>query len=226
MKLLPGLLSGVVNDGFSLVQLPGGNTVAFAFGAAVSALMERRVTAARKILLEELRRGEKSLPDQQMEEGVAVVFRYMRAAQEGAARLNLRLLAQAIAGKSAAGHLVADEFLRDADLIASLSRNEVIVLAAFHHAWNSSQCQEVAINLRPAMALEIVDRQLVPTVIRDRDEISTILGALCRTGLVAAGSGWGSIVFSPTSFLDRLVEMAPLEVALKREGFDSSPGRR
>src|SRR5712692_6521403 len=61
-------------------------------------------------------------------EAVAETPANLRAAQEGAARLNLRLLAKVIAGQFQAGRLVADEFLHHAERLALLSRDEVVVI--------------------------------------------------------------------------------------------------
>lgn len=47
-----------------------------------------------------------------------------------AARLNLRLLAKMIAGQSAIPPLYADEFLAWADVLASLRRDQVMLLGA------------------------------------------------------------------------------------------------
>jgi hypothetical protein len=68
-----------------------------------------------------------------------VVVRYLRAAREGAARLNLRLLAKAIAGKLQSGRLVADEFLQYAEALASLSRDEIIVIGTMYKMWAAHQ---------------------------------------------------------------------------------------
>jgi hypothetical protein len=63
----------------------------------------------------------------------------MRAAREGTARLNLRLLAKAIAGKLRVGSLVADEFLQYAEALASLSRDEIIVIGTMYKMWAAHQ---------------------------------------------------------------------------------------
>jgi hypothetical protein len=92
----------------------------------------RRAEQARDILFEELRRA--SLSEAQAaseDDAIAVIVRYLRAAREGAARLNLRLLAEAIAGKLRSGQLFADEFLQYAETLASLSRDEVVVIGTF-----------------------------------------------------------------------------------------------
>jgi hypothetical protein len=97
----------------------------------------RRAEQARDILFEELRRA--SLSEAQAaseDDAIAVIVRYLRAAREGAARLNLRLLAEAIAGKLRSGQLFADEFLQYAETLASLSRDEVVVIGTLYKQWS------------------------------------------------------------------------------------------
>ncbi|MGI4807500.1 MAG: hypothetical protein ACRYF2_05255 [Janthinobacterium lividum] len=114
-----------------------GNLAGAGFAIAAQHLLRRRVEWARDILLDELRQGEKTLSDLEVEEVVAVLLRYARAAQEGTARLNLRLMAKVIAGQVERGVLYADEFLRNADLIAGLKREEVILLGTIHRHWHA-----------------------------------------------------------------------------------------
>ena len=85
---LPALLTTVAADFLSAFGIPGGSTL----GVAVQALSEKRQRQAQEILLEELKRGDKTLADiSEVEEAAAIFYRYARAAVEGAARLNLRL---------------------------------------------------------------------------------------------------------------------------------------
>ena len=100
------------------------------FAVAVQQVQRRRAERARDILLDELSRGEKTVSVPEVEEAAAVLLRYGRAAQEGAARLNLRLMAKVIAGQVHQQALYADEFLRHADIIAGLRREEVTLLGA------------------------------------------------------------------------------------------------
>ncbi|WP_296739946.1 hypothetical protein [Mesorhizobium sp.] len=104
----------------------GGATSAGTF--ALNKLLDARVTRARDILIEELKLGSKQSADIAPEDAAAVTMRYMRAAIEGTARLNLRLLAAVAAGQPASPSFYPDEFLAIADSLASLRREEVILL--------------------------------------------------------------------------------------------------
>ena len=83
---LPSLMSAVLSDWFTYSSLQGGAAGGWAAGAVIRQFMRRRLEQTRDILLDELRSGEKRLPPTQIDEGIAIICRYFRAAQEGAAR--------------------------------------------------------------------------------------------------------------------------------------------
>jgi hypothetical protein len=69
------------------------------------------------------------------DDAIGVIVRYLRAAHEGCARLNLRQLAKVIAGKLQTGRLVADEFFQYAEALALLSREEIVVIGMLYRVW-------------------------------------------------------------------------------------------
>lgn len=89
MTNLPEIIHGLIIDG-----MPGMAV------AALKAYRQRLGEAATEILLDELQQGDVDAAKVAAEdERIAVVYRYLRASWEGAARVNLRLLAKAIAGR-------------------------------------------------------------------------------------------------------------------------------
>jgi hypothetical protein len=136
MTTLPEIIGAFVSDSFGLLGIPGGSVSE----ALVVRYFRRRTEMARDILFEELRHA--NISDAQAaseDDGIAVIVRYLRAAREGVARLNLRLLAKAIAGKLQSGRLVADEFLQYAEALASLSRGEIMVIGTMYRIWAAHQ---------------------------------------------------------------------------------------
>lgn len=126
---LPAIIGAFVSDGLSLIQIPGTSLTGMGLQAALERVMRRREEQAREVLLDELRRGRRTEYEAASEdEAAAVLFRYLRAAQEGAARRNLRLMAQVIRGQLESGHLVADEFLYWSETLATLTRQEISFL--------------------------------------------------------------------------------------------------
>ena len=146
---VPALLSAAVKEVLNLTKLPGGNLL----GVAIEQLFRHRAEVARDILLDELRGADKTLAAAEIEEAAAIFYRYMRAAQEGGARLNLRLMAKVIAGQAHRGNLLADEFLYYADMLASLRREEILVLGTLYRHWQSDPVQRAEENTRPAAAM-------------------------------------------------------------------------
>jgi hypothetical protein len=217
VEQLPSLISAVVSDWFTYFSLPGGATGGWATGAVIQHFMRRRLEAARDILFDELRSGEKRLPAVQIDEGVAIICRYFRAAQEGAARINLRLLSSAIADQARRSALVADDFLRDADMIASLRREEILLLAELHHAWGSDSLQQSDPANQPEEGVRWATSRLVPGVFKDRQSLEAAAGALLRTGMLKVVFAAMGLSFSPTPLLARLVSSAPLEAAIAKE---------
>ncbi|HAO2892235.1 TPA: hypothetical protein IHM15_004852, partial [Escherichia coli] len=103
-------------------------TAATAGNLALSKLLHSRAAAAREILVEEIKLGVKDSTEISPEDAAAITFRYMRAATEGTARLNLRLLAAVASGQTQAPAFYADDFLAIADALSGLRREEIIVL--------------------------------------------------------------------------------------------------
>lgn len=167
----------IVSDIIDALPIPMKDTAKL----ALRKLMEDRQTQAREILIQEIRAGEKDIWEAcDVDEVVAIVYRYMRAAQEGTARTNLRLLARIIAGQKAAGALKADEFLYYADIIASLKREEIILLGVLqkHNGTNKPNFQDLA------KVIKCVMDELIPDVFASNEEFSATSQALTRTGFV------------------------------------------
>lgn len=132
MTTLAEIFSACVGDETSLTTLPGGSRSRH----AVWRYVHRRGDEARAILLDELRRGRVDYAGCVAEnEAIPIVLRYIRAAQEGTSRLTLRLLAQLIAGQAKNGRLVSADFLGYADTLASLTREEIVVIGSMYQSW-------------------------------------------------------------------------------------------
>lgn len=190
-------------------------------GATLQAVLQRRLNAARDILVEELRFGDRTLASMAEEdEAAAILFRYAQAAQEGAARLNLRLMAKVITGQAHLGNLVADEFLYYANLLSSLRREEIILTATLHRLRQEKAGTEFS-SLSGAKSPDIwgeVGKELIPDVFPDDKTIHATALAVGRTGLVMTDTTLDGIAYFTTSpLMDRLLKLASLEEALDAE---------
>lgn len=118
-------VGSVAADILGVFMIPGGSTLS----TAIQNVFKKRLNTARIILAEEISNGNKDMSDAaELDEMAAIIYRYGRAAQEGAAQANLRLLAQVIAGKKSSKSLTADTFLYYADIISSLNPKEIKLL--------------------------------------------------------------------------------------------------
>jgi hypothetical protein len=199
------------------VALVGG---AAAAGGAVSRYLRRRLEAARDILLDELRHaGTTSAEAASEDETIAVCYRYSRAALEGTARLNLRLLAKVIAGKAAARNLVADEFLQHAEALATLSRDEIIVIGTMYGAWaeQTKQAREHPATFPQGINPWAAAKRDLAQAGWNEGRTGTAATRSQRSGLLVAKSGWGAMVFEVSPLLIDLGKTVDFTDALQRE---------
>ena len=220
---LPLTLGAAASDILTSYTSPVAALGGAGLSAVAAKLLRKRLETARQILLEELRKGEKSLYDlDEVDALAAITFRYARAAQEGTARLNLRLMAKVIAGKAQAGPLVADEFLAWADVLASLRREEVVLITAFGKAvdeWRENP-QEEPRKGRSSMDLwKIVESRLVPDVFPNRQWMRSAACASLRTGFLisSSGLGGGEGYFFVSPLFDELRKTVSFQDALREE---------
>jgi hypothetical protein len=191
------------------------------FGAAIKEYMRQRAEEASRILIEEVRKARiDAAQAASRDDAVASIFRFERAVLEGTARLNLRLMAKAMAGRLQIGTLVADEFLLYADAVAALSRDEIIFIAELFKAHLAREANPA---LPPAYenvaASPWTDAKLALTQAGwTEDQVTTAATRAQRSGLVAAGSAWGGLVFKVTGMLLDVAATVDFEDALRAEG--------
>jgi hypothetical protein len=184
-----------------------------------SHLEERRILAARELLIEELKQGDSIIVDaEDVDNFVAITHRYFRAAEEGAARLNIRLMAQVIAGQKLDGRLSADEFLQHAEVLASLSVKEIALLGIFYAKYQELLQKGKYDNDAASEATQHALRELVPVPFENTKELMASAHAITRTGLLLPHPGAiGGPIFEPTILLDRLYRLANLQDAVRKE---------
>jgi hypothetical protein len=226
MTTLPEIIGAFVSDAFELTGSHGGSVA----GLAVGRYFRRRAEAARDILLDELRQANISEAQAASEDdAIAVIVRYLRAAREGAARLNLRLLAKAIAGKLRSGSLVADEFLQYAEALGSLSRDEILVIGTIYKMWAAHQALAAT---DPAEASKrygdpwgLALQELMRLGMKE-ELISAVASRAQRSGLIYSMSGVGgfpdqrpagNLIFRVSPLLIELGMTVDFEDALRRE---------
>ena len=221
-NIASSLLNAGFADCFSAMGLGFPSFAGSAFGAAIDKVMSRRAKEAREIFLDTLGAGLRSPRDPgEIDEFVAIVYRYMSKAQEGAARINLRLMAGVVAGQIEGQGLYASGFLRYSEMLASLSREEVILLATRYRLRIEFDTQKASSDWRYTSTVnDRVVKDLVPKVFPTPMDLTSAMTALQRTGLIwpAAATTGGGFVWQDTPMLDRVMTLARVENALRAEG--------
>lgn len=204
MANLPDMIGAIVAEGVGFLKTAG----VTAGRAALATYLAKRADAAREILFDELRSGDIA-PEQVAAEddGVAVVHGFVRAAWEGKARVNLRLLAKAIKGQLQLGNLVADDFFLHADALASLSRDEIILLATMLRERARSRPNGLWLNCMGDLN----------AAGWSKDKILAVASRSLRSGFVTTGSGFGGMVYAPSPMLLDVCKTVDFDDALRKE---------
>lgn len=220
-QLLLSLFNAVVSDKLNAEHFAAASSAASGATELLRTVMQRRHETAAGILSEELRAGTRTLDEADLPDAAAILYRYQRAAEEGAAKLNLRLLAAVFAGQATQKSIAADDFLYLADILAPLKREEVILLGTMlrMHAEDGDQGESSSDVYAAAV------KELVPDVFENGADFRATAGALLRTGLLVAnvppatyGSGGNGLIYEPTRLLFRVNGLANIEGVLHRTG--------
>lgn len=207
------ILGGMVADTLAALGFPAASTAGSIGAVALQQLLGKRSKEGTRIFIEEMRLGHR-LPEELPEDELAsIVFRYSRAALEGTARLNLRLLAATACGHGSNEDLYAEEFLRWANLIADLRREEILLLGEIHRIKSSGRSFDVAAGIWME-ALKILEEQH-----NIANEDADMIAAAClRTGLLQFRGGLRDIghAYLPTSRLQKFMLLADVEGVMRR----------
>lgn len=122
-------------------------------------------------------------------------------------------MAKVIRGQIESAGLYASDFLRFCPIIASLSREEIILLATLYRH---------TVEFRPTGTGDVaphgtdnrMQEALIPNIYADKIEMEGAATALLRTGLLVLYSGYGGLVFRPTPLLIQIAKIADFEGAL------------
>lgn len=219
MSDVPNLIGALFADALAAASSSIAGFGGAALASALATVMEKRKEAAREILLDEIRHGGASPTTDDIDESVSILYRYWRAAQEGAGRLNLRLLAAVYAGQVLERAIVADDFLYYADLLASLRRDEIILLGTLlRYAEYPDETPRAGVD-----AMNRALDEVVPEVFHTREDGVAALGALQRTGLTSIDviggelGGGSTMVYQITNLLRRLNRLAGIEGVVGRD---------
>ena len=130
---VPNALGALVRDVLSAFGVPGGSTLTNAATAAIRDYKSPKEQELRKLLLEELEAGEKSIADVAMQDQLfGIWLRLRHACITGVAREKLRIMARVLSGQLQDNRLSTDAFSRLAGIIEGLSIQEIVYLVTLH----------------------------------------------------------------------------------------------
>jgi hypothetical protein len=193
--------AGVAATVLEILHLPGATAIMKITEAALD--KKRRETA--EILIEEIkkgRHGEINFDEHDVDPLIDIILRFSKAVSEGAAKANLRLLAQVIAGLKKNRALESDRFRRWASILEDMTRDELVAVGlAYRIAKTSKPGPDSTFSHDLHEALHA----------KFGEETAGLLAAVSRTGLLAPVSAFGGLAYFPTPWLQQLGELADLE---------------
>ena len=211
---LAQLTGNLLSDALTLLGIPT-NTAIEVFRRHLKA----KIDEARDILLEELRSGNvDSLHVASEDEAISIVYRYALAARDGAARRNLRLLGKTIVSLAVRDRLYSDEFNKFADILAHLTRDQILVLGRLYALFRE---EEQTSQDNPQVKANVWKRlqdELVPSQFPTADHITVICSQATGSGLMIAASAYGGLAYRLSPLMDEIAELADFQDTLRAEG--------
>jgi len=218
MADVPALIGAAFNDVLSLFQIPGSNLTAEVLRSAIASYLRRQSEAARDILLEEFRLGNIDRIELASEDELGgILFRYFNAIRDNAARLNLRLMAKVMVGQAQRDRLYADEFSRYSNMLASLSRDEVLVVSKVHQYTKDIMTRRRLNGLADEFDKKLIN-DLVPSHFLNEEYLLAVCMAASRSGLLIETTDYITFRFLSTPLMDEIAQLADFQDTLRREG--------
>jgi hypothetical protein len=201
--------AAIAGDVLSALSIPGGNTLGI---FATNALAKKRREAA-EILIREVSSGMHGAIEfeaHDIDPLIDIILRFSKAVAEGAARENLILLAQTIAGLKKYRALEADKFRKWSKIIEDLTRDELLVIGFAYRLEKQ----------RPADREDDFNgdlRKAIKGAGYEDAELEALLTRVGSTGLLSSASAWGGLAYQPTGWLAELGKLADIEAASRSQ---------
>jgi hypothetical protein len=200
------LLAGTMAaDVLSAFGVPGGALLS----KGLDLHLAKRRREAANILINEIARGhhgEIRFEEHDIDPLIEIVLRFSKAVEEGAARENLKLLAQVIAGLKKNKVLESDRFRKWCSVLEHLTRDELVVLGrAYRIAIRDQSTQE-----KNTFAQDLISD--LEKCGYTSGETSALCASLARTGLLIPIPAVGSIIYQRSPWLMELGRLADLSV--------------
>ncbi len=212
-RTLAQITGNLFADALALFGIPA-STGLEAFNRYLTA----RSVAARDTLFEELRAGNiDALQAANEDEVIAVIYRYALAVRDGSARRNIRLLAKIMVGLKKRDRLYSDEFNRYADVLARLTRDQMLVLGRYTALYREEQTETPDSERARIAAWSRLIKELVPSEFASNEDILYICGQCSGRGLIITSSAFSTLVHRPSPLMHEIAELADFEDVLEAE---------
>lgn len=202
--------AALVSEVLSAFLVPGGAALTL----VADAYLARKRKAAAEVLIREIatgRHGRINFEEHDIDPLVDIVLRFSKAVEEGAARENLVLLAQVIAGLKKRRAFQADLFRRWCRILEHLSRDELLLIGLAYRTAKQfeKRPQEGADNFNKLLRNHLAEAGY------SEGETEALLSTVTSTGLLSSASAFSGLAYSWTPWLLELGELADIELAAK-----------
>ncbi|MCJ8507644.1 hypothetical protein MUU53_06915 [Rhizobium lemnae] len=189
--------------------VPGGGL----FSKLVDQHLAQKTQEAVEIALQELSRGNVEFDEEDAQPFVAVLLRYSKAASEGAARRNLRLLMQIVVGLKRNKALREDAFRRWAGIVEHMTRDELMLVGQAIRLQGEIESGAVGeVERFWGLLLE----RMQEAGYSER-ETAAIAAAVSRSGLVIPVSAYGGLAYRASPWLSELYSLVDSQTFVSSE---------
>jgi hypothetical protein len=219
---LPDVVGVTIEAVFNFAGQELAAPIAGLAASSLAAYLADRYRSAKSILISELQHAGASAKDfEDAKEFAAGAFRYTRATRDQAADENLRLLAQAMIGLARSDKLWASDFIKYADMLAPLSRDEIIVIGELIAEYDKQAAKQSHSTARTAawgfLCHTLLDRGLFPSrghieAVAVRAQRSGLITAVVTGGVASMPSG---TVYAPSALAHEVKKFVDMAAALK-----------
>ncbi len=207
--------SAVANDLLSCFAIPGGGTL----GNLAGAFMEGQQKKAVETFLEELSNGfhgEVAFEEADIDPLISILLRYSKAASDGAAIINLRLLSQVVLGLKKNKTLYDDNFRRWCAVLEHLTRAELLMIG-FSIVIDRELQMESPDEHREGFWQQL--QQKMDAGGYGSSEISSLAASVSRYGILVPVSAYGGLNYVASDWLRQLGGLVDTDRPVFPEGW-------
>ncbi|MEH2563460.1 hypothetical protein [Bradyrhizobium sp. AZCC 2289] len=200
--------AAIAGDVMSKLMIPGGNSLS----KLGDAYLQKKRKEAADILIGEIAKGSTEpidFTESDADPLIEIIYRFSKAVSDGAARENLRLLAQVIVGLKKNKALDPDKFRKWANTLEQLTRDELMVIGKAIATKREIDAGSLQLNVPGEFSKHL--RSALERSGYQPAEIEPLCASLSRTGLLLPVSAYNGMIYMPTLWLDELATLADVE---------------